>query len=115
MEDWEGGRLVGEVAPGSEWTLLLALHLLRELRNPVSAWRTYTELLPAPPGSLLKHVCSQGPDATDLLLFRWVCQGITLWSLSDNVNILDVVQCHADTGHRLSSCDLHFKQIVVDK
>jgi hypothetical protein len=60
------------VAPGCEWTLLLVLHLLRELRNPKSPWQAYTQLLPAPPGSLLKKICNQGPNATDLLLFRYL-------------------------------------------
>lgn len=67
-----GGGLAAEVAAGSEWTLLLALHLLRELRNPKSPWQAYTQLLPAPPGSLLKRLCSLGPEATDLLFFRCV-------------------------------------------
>lgn len=74
----EGGDLEAEVAPGCEWTLLLVLHLLRELRNPKSPWQAYTQLLPAPPGSLLRSICSRGPNATDLLLFRCLSTSLTL-------------------------------------
>ena len=61
---------IAEVSQGSGWVLLLVLHLIRELRNPKSAWLPYIQMLPAPPGSLVKAVCCEGPDATDLTLFR---------------------------------------------
>ena len=63
-------KALPEVPSGSEWVLLLVLHLLRELRDPRSPWLSYIGMLPAPPGSLVKAVCCDGPDATDLLLFR---------------------------------------------
>ena len=61
-----------EIAPGCEWIVWLVLHLLRELRNPRSRWLAYIQMLPAPPGSLVKAICPYGPDATDLLFFRQV-------------------------------------------
>ena len=63
-------KTLPEVPSGSEWVLLLVLHLLRELRDPRSPWLSYVRMLPAPPGSLVKTVCCDGLDATDLLLFR---------------------------------------------
>lgn len=61
-----------EVTPGSAWIVWLVLHVLRELRHPCSKWLSYIQMLPAPPDSLVKAICLEGPDATDLLLFRFL-------------------------------------------
>ena len=37
---------------------------------PISRWVPYLTMLPAPPGTRLAAVCSCGPPASDLLLFR---------------------------------------------
>jgi hypothetical protein len=49
-------------------SLLLALQLLCELRNPKSRWQAYVNVLPAPRDSLVA-ACTEGAEADDLLLF----------------------------------------------
>ena len=50
--------------------------VLRKLHG--CRWAGYVRLLPAPPGSLVAAVCSDGPPASDLLLFRQASQNLIL-------------------------------------
>lgn len=59
-----------ELPQSCAWTCLLALHLLADMRDPGTTLLPYIQLLPSPPGTMIKAVCSKGPDANDLLLFR---------------------------------------------
>lgn len=52
--------------------------VLRELHG--CRWAGYVRLLPAPPGSLVAAVCSDGPPASDLLLFRQASQNLIFYS-----------------------------------
>ncbi|CAL5221852.1 g4113 [Coccomyxa viridis] len=82
----------------SAWVLLLALHLLCQLRDPRSRWAKYVKLLPAPPASRISAVCSAGPPATDLLLFSTEelgCLGSPALALAVGRERLRLTRLHA--------------------
>ncbi|KAK9806705.1 hypothetical protein WJX73_010581 [Symbiochloris irregularis] len=58
-----------ELPESCAWTCLVALQLLAEMRDTRTELKPYIQLLPSPPGTLIKTICSQGPNANDLLLF----------------------------------------------